>query len=350
VRKKIQVSVALLICVLSAAVLITLLLVLPTEKTETPPSGPGPLYKGRSTKDWVGKLDTADEKQNPVVNDIVAIGSPAVPYLLERFRDPRPRIARNKTYLKLWDSLPRWMQRHLAIPLLPYPLAMYYSRKAAVIDTLGKMGTNAAAAIPALLQFIDDKDNDACIRYHAIVAIRSVGVGSEAIPTLRQRLEDDHIRGRRAFSESLGTNNYSARLDAWADDWDWIQRDTAAITIACITNHCDGAIPAIQKLADATNGRPSSAIVALWALAPSPQIQKRIENGLSDTNHRLGFIGALGSIGKSSQPFVPLLVEIRSKMSSTDSNQWAVMERTGLENALKRIAPEYQEKKTSSSQ
>lgn len=295
------------------------------------------MYKGQSTRDWVSRIWFANEEKNPEIKDVVAIGAPAVPYLIERLRDPRPRIARNKVYAKLWDHSPRWVQQNLPTPHLAEPLPIISDRKSAVVYALGLMGTNAAAAIPALLDAVEDKNNYGPIRASAIGVIRIVGAGPEAIPTMERRLRDDHIRSRQAYFEAFGPHT-----DGISDTWDLIQRGNAAITLAHITNRCNSAIQPIKALLDVTNvSARVNATVALWRLAPSPELEKQIENGLSDTNHRFGFVSALSKIGKPAQPFLQLLVEIRSKMDITDTNQWAgVTTRTTLDNAIKKITPE----------
>ncbi|MDB6068145.1 MAG: repeat-containing protein [Pedosphaera sp.] len=322
-RKRFRIAVAILCVAILAG--IAWVFVPPTQ-----PAGPEPVYKGRPVSVWVSEIWMANEEENPQFKEVVAIGEPAVPYLIKRLKDPRPFYARNQIYMKLWQSTPMWLRKRMSDPRLSGPKQERAQISSALVEVLGRIGPPAKAAVPELIRIVKDKDVPGWTRATAISALRRIGPAAKpAVPALLARLKDDHLRGRRQYFDLYGPN-----YDSTADNWDLIQRGEAALTVACLDPSNSQAIKLIWPLLDATNASTRAyGAVALWRLQPDPGIQRIVEDHLRDSDWSLRFNTVLGlkQIGKPAESFVPLLTKVRDETNPTNM-LWSV-----LDNAIKAV-------------
>ncbi|MDB6109809.1 MAG: hypothetical protein JWR69_1559 [Pedosphaera sp.] len=307
-KRKLRIRVVIMSIVLLGGAALLLL------RTPTRSAGPEPVYKGRPVRDWVSEIWVADEARNPQIKEVVAIGAPAVPYLIKRLEDPRPFYARNPVYAKLWQFTPFWLQKHLPDPRQPNADARDMDQ-AALLAVLSRMGPLAEPAVPTLIRIVGDKNAQGPTRVIAMEALRHIGPPARgAVPALLARLGDSHLRERRRNLEFYGPKHFFP-----ADNWDLLQRGHAALALACLDPSNTRAMQPIRLLLEATNttARAYSA-VALWRMEAGPENQRRVEAALQDPALRHMTVSALGQIGKPAAGLAPLLAKMRDETNPTN--------------------------------
>ncbi len=145
-----------------------------------------------------------DKDQFVRYHAVVALGAmgPAAPQAI-----PALKKALRDSYVEVcWAavvSLGKISPRE-ALPELIATLktATSWSHRSEAAEALGKMGKDAQAAIPALIDALRDKDN--FVRERAIESLGMMGpAAKEAVPALQQALKDPYKPARKAASKAL---------------------------------------------------------------------------------------------------------------------------------------------------
>ncbi len=152
-----------------------------------------------------GKLHSAPDwlTAKLCLDDLQAIDPQGIPRLCAVITNPPP---------KGWSIPP---------PAMPPPPG--FSLRVVAISYLFRMGTNAAPALPALVQAINDNELD--VAEHAVLALGLTGSGQAiTVPALTHALQDPRARIRAAAADALSRLQAEARpavpalLKALADE------------------------------------------------------------------------------------------------------------------------------------
>ena len=100
-----------------------------------------PVYRGKSISRWINDVGVFASPPAPA---LPLLDSNAVPFLVEALQRQDGRLRR--TYLRVWNKLPSGVQNHLPQPVPGWAI------RANAAALLGTIGTNAASAVPALIQ------------------------------------------------------------------------------------------------------------------------------------------------------------------------------------------------------
>jgi HEAT repeat protein len=310
-----------LILLLGLAGLTTLLLLILSHPRSSKPLGPGPMHKGQTTESWVDQIGFANPQTNPAINEVAAIGAPAVPYILARLNDRSPAYTRGKTYWYLWQYAPVRIRDRMKRPAPPPEVEE--QTIAGLEYTLGLIGPQAKSAVPSLIRVLQDQNMRFLPRVLALQALGQIGPDAgAAIPCIIDCLKDDHLNMRRQYLARNGPG-----YDAAADGADRALRTQAAMALIRIGTHDTRALPQISLLlADTNFFNRSTAIVALWALDPKPTNFELVKSAIqsSDSNMQRWTAGTLGVLSNRAAPFKPLLEELLANTNPTNQLHQAI--------------------------
>jgi HEAT repeat protein len=163
-------------------------------------SQPSVVYRGKSADEWFSQLSRPGLESNDARQAFIRIGSNAVPYLVARLtEDPW----RRSNYFALKMRLPLSWRTNL--PPLP---KIDWAGRINAARVLGDLGTNAIAAVPALVKMlsqiemetIDTRGTTAAtwhpkLRIEALAALEKIGLNEASIlNALIAVLNDRHNR------------------------------------------------------------------------------------------------------------------------------------------------------------
>jgi HEAT repeat protein len=157
-------------------------------------------YHGRPVKEW-SKRAYANDPQGKTA--LKALGSNAVPALIELLQTKDSPL--RKRAWSYFPSLPKKWQAQVWQKVGP-PLAVNTRQAAAA--SLGIIGPDAKAAIPALTEAMQDREGT--VRWDAASALGRIG--KDSVPPLISALHDPEIPVRHAAAATLGQVGPSAEL------------------------------------------------------------------------------------------------------------------------------------------
>lgn len=135
-----------------------------------------PWHKGKTVRYWVECACAPGTNQNRFWEQVVEIGPPAVPYLIQELevKDTRWRNTLKDAKQKLPRQFAQWLPDVRPVTEIHYNAACI----------LSMMGSNAEPAVPSLIKVISDKENSTDTI--AVGALGAIGPGAKAaIPLLR---------------------------------------------------------------------------------------------------------------------------------------------------------------------
>jgi HEAT repeat protein len=138
----------------------------------------------------VEQLKGTDEaRRGRAATELITIGEPAVPALVELLRDPDPRY-RRAAASTLWGL---GLKGKAAVPQLADALSDPDPEvRGAAALALHAMGREARAAVPALIAAIRDQDRN--VRVWAIKSLGAIGPEAEpALSTIERYVKDDFL-------------------------------------------------------------------------------------------------------------------------------------------------------------
>jgi hypothetical protein len=259
-----------------------------------------PVYHGKRLNAWVADLHPrmGEAKQQEAELALRAIGTNAVPYLIELLEHREPRLLR---------ELRGFSQRTKALlridPVLDLPWVAAVERDMQLSAAFAALGPSARPAFPALTNLLL-RPETASVSASALARI-----GPEAFETLSRALEHPHREVRAAAAGALGT----------------MPGDPARI------------IPALRKaLADSDKFVRINAVISFGQIAETkPEaVLDDLIRGLRDTSPSVKIFAAdfLARLGKGARSAVPELVNMAEGLDRLASGK-AV-------SALKQIDPE----------
>ena len=258
------------------------------------------VYHGKRLSAWVADLHprVVEAKQQEAELALRAIGTNAVPYLLELLQHQEPRLLRGlrdfsqrtKTFLRMPSEL-------------ELPWVAVVERDLQLNAAFAALGPSARPALPALTNLLLRPETT------AVAASTLARLGSEALGPLTRALESPHREVRAAAAGALGT----------------VPDDLAHI------------LPALRKaLADPDKFVRINAVVSLGQIAESkPEaVLDDLIRGLRDTSPSVKVFAAdfLARLGKGARPAVPELVSMAEGLDRLASGKAL--------SALKQIDPE----------
>ena len=259
-----------------------------------------PVYHGKRLSAWVADLHprVGETKQQEAELALRAIGTNAVPYLLELLQHQEPRLLRDlrdfsqrtKTFLRM-DSQ------------LELPWVAVVERDLQLNAAFAALGPSARPAFPALTNLLPRPETT------SVSASALARLGSEAFEPLTRALESPHRDVRAAAAGALGM----------------MPGDLARI------------IPALRKaLADSDKSVRVNAVISLGQIAESkPEVVlDDLIRGLRDTSPSVKIFAAdfLARLGRHARPAVPELVNMAEGLDRLASGK--------AMGALKQIDPE----------
>ena len=182
-----------------AAVVVALL------QTDTKPDlSAGPTYNGKTVTAWIDSIQMANAEDAAVTN-LVAIGAPALPYLIRATEWTPSRL----------DQLGRFVWKHAgwAAPRLhlPHPeeIRRRSNSKRGALHVLARLGPVAKDALPALRRVW--RDPDWGNRAFGLSAIATIGPEPKDIPLLIKALNDKHRIVRIQGARGLGNLGFQSQ-------------------------------------------------------------------------------------------------------------------------------------------
>ena len=184
-------------------------------------------------------------------------------------------------------------------------------RKAAA-RTLGDMGPNAKAAVPALIDGLKDEN----LRFNAAIALGQIGTAS--IAPLIEALKDHEEDVRKSAASALGQIGPDAKaarphLVDVLEDENAAVRASAARALGQIGPIVEAFLHLIDALEDPNDHVSESAAHALEQIGPNAKASvSRLVEALKDRSAYVRLIAArtLGQIGPDANVAVPDLIEV----------------------------------------
>jgi HEAT repeat protein len=158
-----------------------------------------PYSDGRPLSEWIAALSApTGEERRDAISHIGALGpeaAPAIPALAEMARHHHISMRTWAISCGLAPIGPK------ALPILQDLLKDRRVRTTTVI-TIGSMGPSAKAAVPDLIEALDD--SNWMTRTMACESLGKIGPGAEAaIPALRKKLDEQNVTIRQAARSAL---------------------------------------------------------------------------------------------------------------------------------------------------
>ena len=259
-----------------------------------------PVYHGKRLSTWLADLHprVGEARQQKAELALRAIGTNAVPYLLELLRHREPRLRRE---LREFSQRTKTFLRMRADYELPWVAVV--ERDLQLSAAFAALGPSARPALPALTNLLLRPETT------SVSASALARIGSDAFGPLTRALESSHAEVRAAAAAALGS----------------LPGDLAAI------------IPALQKaLADSDKFVRINAVISFGQIAETkPEaVLDDLIRGLRDSSPSVKIFAAdfLARLGKGARPAVPELVNMAGGLDRLASGK-AV-------SALKQIDPE----------
>jgi len=279
-----------------------------------------PHYGGKSLTYW---MDVYSKEYNYEIaghprgyegrDAIRAIGTNALPYLLEWMNYERPRSDSRRTigkfllrlpYISRFDSIRKWMNHYAEV-----------DRATLAVKAFGALGRLADPALPELNRRMNT-NAQADISYRATIALGQIG--ESAIPLLSAQLANTNAPNRAQVANVFGWFPALATNDS----------SVVPMLVTCLdapdtTLHRNAAL-ALARIAEFSQPNPDLVIPILTN-------QLRAVPG-QDTIFHSGLLLALAAYGEKARGAVPLLQQM-----AVDQTDWVRVKAT---NALMKIAPE----------
>lgn len=211
--------------------------------------------------------------------------------------------------------------------------------RGSVAYALGEIGTDAKAAVPSLIDALNDTDWG--VRGSAADALGRIGTDARvAVPMLVATLNDTKPEVRSSAAEALGRIGLNAKfavptLIVVLKDLDWEVRASAATALGGIGIDAKTAVPALLRALDDVNTSVRrSAANALEGIGPAAEAAVLdLADALEDDDWgvRRSAANALAGIGSSASAAVPALID---SLADFDTGV-----RSSAANALERIGP-----------
>ena len=147
-----------------------------------PDLGAGPTFNGKTVTAWIDSIQGANGEA--AITNLIAIGSPAVPYLIRAVEWNPSGLDRLGGVA--WRHT-GWVARRLDLPH-PEVTRSRENSKRRVMYVLARLGPLAKDALPALREV--GRDSDWNNRTFAFSAIASIGPEEKDIPLLVRALAD----------------------------------------------------------------------------------------------------------------------------------------------------------------
>jgi len=259
-----------------------------------------PVYNGRRLNAWVADLHprVGEARQQKAERALRAIGTNAVPYLLEQLQHREPRLLRE---LREFSQRTKTLLRMDSELELPWVAAV--ERDLQLSAAFAALGPSARPALPALTNLLL-RPETASVSASALARL-----GPDAFGPLNCALESPHPEVRAAAAGALGT----------------MPDDLLRI------------VPALRNaLADSDKSVRINAVISLGQIAETkPEaVLDDLIRGLRDTSPSVKIFAAdfLARLGKDARPAVPELVNVAAGLDRLASGR-AV-------SALRQIDPE----------
>lgn len=243
-----------------------------------------PRFRGRALNEWVDDLGSRDYKvRQEAVEALRAMGPEAVPYLSGELTAKGTPVERAAEAIS--KHVPEFVKR---------PLRRIYSpgravvRKQVALNAISAMGTNAAAAVPALGQVLREPH---------------VGLSSLAASALTQQ----------------GTNGVPVLIAA-LDDGDFNIRSAACNSLGLLRSNAAPAVPRLARIISEERGAIASAAMVALARIGEPAVPAMV-NLLGDTNSLTRQLGAaaLAQMGIHNNPAArPAILVLTTAASDED--------------------------------
>ena len=237
-----------------------------------------PVYHGKRLNAWVADLhpSVGEARQQEAELALRAIGTNAVPYLLELLRHREPRLRRE---LREFSQRTKTFLRMHADYELPWVAVV--ERDLQLSAAFAALGPSARPALPALTNLLLRPETT------SVSASALARFGSDAFGPLTRALESSHAEVRAAAAGALGS----------------LPGDLAAI------------IPALQKaFADSDKSVRINAVISFGQIAETkPEaVLDDLIRGLRDSSPSVKIFAAdfLARLGKRARPAVPELVNM----------------------------------------
>jgi HEAT repeat protein len=238
-----------------------------------------PSYKGKRLTFWLSELSPDDDSYSTAQEAIRAIGTNALPRLVE---DLRRKDSAGKRKLSEWNDKLAALLGHRLAELTPASV-----RRARAVEAFGLLGTNAAPAISAISRNFNDRE----IATESAEALASIG--SPALETAKNLSQSTNAVARAAAAFALSL---------------YIRPDEV--------------LPTLQKLA--TDSQPEVRVVAahglgVFATDPNTSVPLLVDL-LKDPSldvKRTACI-ALSRFGTNAAPAVAALSEVLSSFGTAD--------------------------------
>jgi HEAT repeat protein len=259
-------------------------------------SGADVLYRGQPLRTWTVQACQGNSNAVAVMQEL---GTNAISGLIQLLKT-RDSFLRKQTWTHL-PKLPLQVRRTIA---QKYPPPQSETVRGAAAKALGRLGTNATAAVPALSMAL--RDNDGRVRWEAATALGSIG--KDSVLVLITSLEEEDARTRHAAAYALGQigSEASQAVPALArslNDQDMAVRNSSSYSLAAI-----GAGGVLALLDVAEHGPQPARLAAMNTLTnsylPALTVTReffRMAKSESPEERRQAIValGAIGPVGSS---------------------------------------------------
>jgi len=261
------------------------------------------VVQGRPLRVWVIEASTGDTNAVAVLR---MLGPEVVPGLVHLLGTRESFVHTQLTALA--PKLPRRLGRRAA--KLAGPLRAVGDRSAAA-KSLGLLGPQASAAVPALVQALDDPHPQ--VQSEATAALGRIG--KTAVPALTELLTDNHPAIRRAAAFSLGEMGPQAEgaITALIESLTDSNKDVRASTVYSLAMIGFPAMSALSNVIDHGDAKArGDAIIALMRIRQSmrlvlPPLIKMAH--AEDPASRSQALGALGALRFADDAAITTLIE-----------------------------------------